>query len=247
MLLLARAYLSYVVPCAILCAGALRGPPSLHDVLLGASATVCLLGFSMSVCLHRYFAHSAFRTYRCIGCLLGLASCMAYQNGPIWWASKHRRHHRHCDDDMDPHSWSATSFVYAFVGWTLAAAEQQVDAGVADLQDRSELVLIDAVSLSIPLSTVAAAYCVSGARTAVLCMASMFACRMITLLFNCEYHRPTASPGCRAVNAPRLLAELVGESYHLDHHDHPKKAHRPGLDLPFWLFVRPMRACKLLW
>ena len=34
--------------------------------------------------------------------------------GPIWWGSTHRVHHKHCDDDRDPHSPIKTSPAQAF-------------------------------------------------------------------------------------------------------------------------------------
>ena len=72
---------------------------------------------------------------------------------------------------------------------------------------------------------------------------------LITLLFNVEYH-PAHNPGkaqCKAVDNARFLSELVGESYHDDHHDYPRKAHRPGLDVPYWLMIKPLAALGLIW
>jgi len=61
-------------------------------------------GFCMSVCLHRYAAHAAFKTHWATSLALGWLGCMAGQGGPIWWASKHRCHHKHCETPRDPHS-----------------------------------------------------------------------------------------------------------------------------------------------
>ena len=83
---------------------------------------------------------------------------------------------------------------------------------------------------------------------------------------------PGAGGACKAVDIPRFLSELVGESYHDDHHDHPKKvstnrfepfphslayraphacyarqAHRPGLDLPYQLVLAPLVVLGLIW
>ena len=32
----------------------------------------------------------------------------------------------------------------------------------------------------------------------------------------------------------------MGEAYHRWHHQHPKAFQRPGLDLPYYLFILPM-------
>jgi len=39
------------------------------------------------------------------------------QNGPIWWASIHRRHHKHSDEVGDLHSPVQRGFWYAHIGW----------------------------------------------------------------------------------------------------------------------------------
>jgi hypothetical protein len=39
------------------------------------------------------------------------------QGPPLWWASKHRKHHGHCDTKEDPHSPVAYSKMYAWLGW----------------------------------------------------------------------------------------------------------------------------------
>ena len=80
----------YTRPCA---AGALA------LVLALAKVGVC-----MSVCLHRYAAHRAFDADPPVRLGLGVIGTLAMQGGPIWWASMHRRHHRHCDGARDPHS-----------------------------------------------------------------------------------------------------------------------------------------------
>ena len=74
---------------------------------------------------HRYFAHRSFRTYPWFELVLGLIGCLAYQSGPIWWASKHRRHHQHADTAEDLHSPSK-SIWHAHIGWLW-------DKGAADI------------------------------------------------------------------------------------------------------------------
>ena len=43
---------------------------------------------------HRYFAHRSYKTSRAFQLLLAVLGATTMQNGPIWWASVHRRHHR---------------------------------------------------------------------------------------------------------------------------------------------------------
>ena len=61
------------------------------------AALVCVLlyfirMFTITGVYHRYFSHRSFRTHAWFELILGLAGCLAYQDGPIWWSSKHRLH-----------------------------------------------------------------------------------------------------------------------------------------------------------
>jgi stearoyl-CoA desaturase (delta-9 desaturase) len=66
---------------------------------------------------HRYFAHRAYKTSRAWQLLLAVLGATTMQNGPIWWASVHRRHHKHSDGPSDPHSPRRRGFWYAHIGW----------------------------------------------------------------------------------------------------------------------------------
>jgi stearoyl-CoA desaturase (delta-9 desaturase) len=58
----------------------------------------------MSLGLHRYFAHRAFKTSRAMRRVLAVLGCMAGQGPVISWVAVHRRHHEHSDQPGDPHS-----------------------------------------------------------------------------------------------------------------------------------------------
>lgn len=63
---------------------------------------------------HRFFAHGAFKTSRACRALFACCACMGLQYGPLWWSSKHRKHHKLCDIPGDPHSWKGTSWWYSW-------------------------------------------------------------------------------------------------------------------------------------
>jgi len=241
--------LAYAIPIA--CASCLPSLPSPSAVLAASFATVFLIGNVMSVVLHRYFSHRSFSTSRPFQLLLALLSCLALQGGVLWWSSKHVRHHRFCDEAADPHSWARTSFWYAFIGWTLNPDEMAVDEAFNSFSAFPELVVVDRCWFLVPLSLWAVLLSSVGFESTVtFCMVPMLLCRLITLLFNCEYHNPHAGAregkACRALDSVRLLSECVGESHHADHHAHPSKALRPGLDLPFWTTIFPLSLIGLL-
>jgi stearoyl-CoA desaturase (delta-9 desaturase) len=59
--------------------------------------------FGLGGCLHRYFAHRTFKTSRAFQFIMCLLVGMTFGD-PIWFAGKHRIHHKHSDTDRDVHS-----------------------------------------------------------------------------------------------------------------------------------------------
>jgi stearoyl-CoA desaturase (delta-9 desaturase) len=62
----------------------------------------------------------------------------------LWWAAKHRRHHRHSDTELDVHSPRQRGFVYAHLGWIFTPRHDATDYGaIADFARYPELVWLD--------------------------------------------------------------------------------------------------------
>src|ERR1700690_3545315 len=68
---------------------------------------------------HRYFAHRTFKTSRAFQFVMAWLGTCSMQNGPLWWASWHRRHHKHSDTPLDPHSPIQRGFWYSHFGLAL--------------------------------------------------------------------------------------------------------------------------------
>jgi stearoyl-CoA desaturase (delta-9 desaturase) len=68
---------------------------------------------------HRYFAHASFKTSRAFQFILAWIGCSSMQKGPLWWASLHRHHHAHSDDEHDIHSPLQRGFWWSHVGWII--------------------------------------------------------------------------------------------------------------------------------
>lgn len=67
---------------------------------------------------HRLLAHRSFRVPKWLErTLVTLALCCG-QNTPARWVTWHRLHHRHSDDENDPHSPLVT-FLWSHIGWLL--------------------------------------------------------------------------------------------------------------------------------
>lgn len=93
---------------------------------------------------HRYFSHRSFRTSR-VGQFILAALCQtSAQRGVLWWAAKHRHHHRHSDTELDVHSPKHRGFLYAHVGWIFTPQHDTADySTIADLTQYPELVWLD--------------------------------------------------------------------------------------------------------
>jgi stearoyl-CoA desaturase (delta-9 desaturase) len=116
-------------------------PFTWHLVGLAAAGYVLRM-FAITVGFHRYFSHRAYRTSRAFQFVLALVGTMAMQNGPLWWASWHRRHHRYADTPLDPHSPRLLGWWQAHLGWVLADTKEDL-SNVPDLVRYPELRFLD--------------------------------------------------------------------------------------------------------
>ena len=73
--------------------------------------------FGITAGYHRYFAHRSYKTSRVFQFILALLGAFSIQMGALWWASKHRDHHKYSDTPEDSHSPAQFGFWFAHVGW----------------------------------------------------------------------------------------------------------------------------------
>src|SRR5271163_4228946 len=100
--------------------------------------------FAIGAGYHRYFAHRAFRTSRIFQFCLAFVAQTSAQRGVLWWAAKHRLHHRHSDTAADVHSPVERGFLYAHLGWIFVPRNGATDyAVVRDLTRYKELMWLD--------------------------------------------------------------------------------------------------------
>jgi stearoyl-CoA desaturase (delta-9 desaturase) len=100
--------------------------------------------FGITAGYHRYLSHRAFRTSRVFQFVLALLGTSSMQNGPIWWASWHRHHHRFTDAPQDAHSPKQYGFWHAHIGWILEPGSDHPDlSNVRDLMRFPELVFLE--------------------------------------------------------------------------------------------------------
>jgi stearoyl-CoA desaturase (delta-9 desaturase) len=185
---------------------------------------------------HRYFAHRAYKTSRAWQFALAVLGSTSMQNGPIWWASVHRRHHKNSDGPGDPHSPVRRGFLYAHVTWVFdrSVPIARDDSNVADLLRYPELRWIDAHDW-IPLAAYAAGcFAIAGVPGIVWgFVVSTLAVFHATMLINSLAHvwgsrRYDTRDTSR--NNPLLAIATLGEGWHNNHHFYMSSA-RQGF---FW-------------
>ncbi|MES1944601.1 fatty acid desaturase [Salinisphaera sp. PC39] len=85
---------------------------------------------------HRYFSHRGYKTSRAFQFVMALLGATAMQKGPLWWAAKHREHHRDSDMPEDAHSPRQYGTFDAHVGWVYREARTHPDMDL--IQDFSK-------------------------------------------------------------------------------------------------------------
>jgi len=86
---------------------------------LWALAFLYLNGMSITGGYHRLWAHKAYEASPALKWLFAFWGAGALQNSILQWASDHRRHHRHVDDnELDPYS-AGRGLWFSHMGWIL--------------------------------------------------------------------------------------------------------------------------------
>jgi fatty-acid desaturase len=100
--------------------------PSLFDI---SSVLIAVLlywisgGLGITLCYHRLLTHKSFKTPQWVRCVLTTFACLAWQGSPLRWVGTHRFHHKHSDDELDPHS-PKHGFTWSHITWVLTKSPE---------------------------------------------------------------------------------------------------------------------------
>ncbi|TDC69657.1 acyl-CoA desaturase [Actinomadura sp. GC306] len=117
------------------------------DVILMAVFYLISAG-GITVGYHRYFTHGSFKAKRGLRIFLAIAGSLAMEGPVITWVADHRRHHKHSDKEMDPHSpwrfgndWKALAkgLGWAHYGWLFDGARTSKERFAKDLLNDRDL------------------------------------------------------------------------------------------------------------
>jgi stearoyl-CoA desaturase (delta-9 desaturase) len=206
-------------------------------ILVGWSWQACawLVGgyfvrmFAISASYHRYFSHRTFKTSRAFQFVLAVLGMTCAQQGPLWWAEHHRRHHKHADEPQDLHSPRQGGFGWAHVGWVLSARFQATDYDrIRDFAGYPELRWLNAHDAVFVIGSAVTLLLVGGPTALVWgFFVALVASWHSTFTINSFAHvwgsRRYATSDDSRNNA--LLAVLtLGEGWHNNHHHYQRSA-----------------------
>jgi len=200
-------------------------------------------GFGVTVGLHRYFTHGAFKAVRWLRVTLAVAGSLALEGAVVQWVADHRRHHAHADGEGDPHSpWRygttvaglAKGLFFAHCGWLFQRRPSNQSRFAPDLLADRDIRTVD--RLYLPLVSLFAPPVLGGLLTwswhgalTAFFWASLVRIALlhhVTWSINSICHvygqRPfTTRSGDRAANFWPLAIISFGESWHNSHHADP--------------------------
>ena len=224
--------------------------------ILGLAAVGYVLRmWAITAGYHRYFSHRSYRTSRAFQFLLGFLGTTAMQNGPLWWASWHRRHHKYSDTALDAHSPQIGGFWHSHVGWFLDGTHERPDlCNVTDLARYPELRFLERHKWMPIVAYAVMCFAIGGASGLVWgFVVSTISVLHATALINSLAH----VWGTRRFDTPDssrnnwLLALLTfGEGWHNNHHEQMSCA-RQGIrwweiDLTYYS-LRVLAAMGVVW
>lgn len=229
--------------------------PFAWELVLLCAASYGLRMWAITAGYHRYFSHRAFKTTRAFQFLLALLGTMSMQNGPLWWASWHRRHHRHSDTEEDAHSPVRGGFWHAHIGWFLNGSHDRPNlANVRDLARYPELRFLDRHKWLPLVAYAGSMFLIAGFPGVVWgFVVSTIACLQATMCINSLAHvwgtRRFETKDASRNNGVLALATL-GEGWHNNHH-HDMSAARQGLawwelDVTYYS-LWALEKCGIIW
>ncbi|MGH8458261.1 MAG: acyl-CoA desaturase [Nevskiales bacterium] len=205
------------------------------EALVTAAVLYVLRVFGITGGFHRYFAHRTYKTSRVFQFIIAFIGMSSMQSGVLWWASKHRDHHRDSDLPKDAHSPRHHGFWGAHMGWIFDHSRSVADYGrIHDFTVYPELVWLDRNRF------------LPGGLVAMVCLATMglpglvvgfvwstVAVYHATFMINSLAHvfgTQRYLTGDDSRNNWLLAIIAMGEGWHNNHHHYPGAA-RNGF---FW-------------
>jgi stearoyl-CoA desaturase (delta-9 desaturase) len=205
------------------------------EALVTAVVLYVVRVFGITGGFHRYFAHRTYKTGRVFQFILAFLGMASMQSGVLWWAAKHREHHRDSDTPADAHSPRHYGFWGAHTGWIFDRSRSYADyARMHDFTVYPEIVWLDRNRFLPGGIVVLACLATMGLPGLVVGFAwSTVAVYHATFMINSLAHvfgKQRYLTGDDSRNNWLLAIVAMGEGWHNNHHYYPGAA-RNGF---FW-------------
>ncbi len=197
---------------------------------LAFAAYYLATGLAITAGYHRLWSHNSYKAQPILRVILALLGAGAIQNSIFIWASGHREHHRHTDNnEQDPYS-AKRGLWFSHIGWMLRNHPSgQVDTSnipdiqrdpIARWQHDNYLMLVLLMNFGPPLlmGLLTGDYLANFLLVGVLRLVVTHHC---TFLINSLAHYWGSQPysdHCSARDNPWLALLTYGEGYHNFHH-----------------------------
>lgn len=197
-----------------------------------------LRAFFVAAGYHRYFSHRSFDFHprlKWLGeLILAVGTTSTAQRGPIWWAEKHRDHHKFSDQEGDHHSpiffpyaKSKSRWVnlvkgcwWSHVGWILCQ-DQPSRSRATDLRKSDTLMWFEKNHLFTPIALGVSCLAIWGPEGLFAFFVSTMALWHATFTVNSVAHLVGSqryATGDQSRNCWPLTFVVLGEQWHNNHH-----------------------------
>jgi stearoyl-CoA desaturase (Delta-9 desaturase) len=217
---------------------------------------------------HRYFSHRTYSTSRWFQFVMALWGGTCVQRGALWWASTHRHHHQHSDDEFDKHSPRRHGFLWAHIGWITNARNFPTDySRIKDLAKFPELVFLNRFDTMIPVAFAVSLFGLGALLGRFAPSLHVTGWQMLVWAFFIStcflfhgtacinslshvYGRKRYDTGDDSRNSLLLSVITLGEGWHNNHHRFQGTAHQGfywwEID-PTYYFLRMLSWVGLIW
>ena len=193
-------------------------------IICGALYVIRMFGITAGY--HRYFSHRSFKTSRGFQFFLAFLGQCSAQRGALWWAARHREHHKYSDTEQDIHSPVQHGFWYSHVLWIFSKHGRTADYNmIKDFQKYPELVWLDKWDRLPPFILAVLVWMVAGWSGLIV---GFFLSTVIlfhgTFTINSLSHvigRQSYITGDNSRNNLLLAIITLGEGWHNNHHHFP--------------------------
>lgn len=90
---------------------------------------VHVFGQAINLCYHRLLSHKSAKVPKWLEHLFVIMALCCLEDSPGKWVAIHRYHHKHSDEQDDPHS-PLVAFLWSHVGWIVIVNKRLLDLGL---------------------------------------------------------------------------------------------------------------------